>query len=133
MFRVLNQPPANSIDWVVNLHLPEEDSSYELPSSEFGMAVGSTKDDPIYCLQPFRGCRLAISVCEDLPSDFDFMEFLTKWFKAAKLNNIQRFFIQLTRIPESGEGFPDLITVDQSGEIFSQEFRAMIPYPHAQE
>lgn len=130
MLRVLNQPPAGSIDWAINLHKPEEDASYELPSSEFGVAVGSINDEPISSLMPFRGCRVAISVCEDLPYEFDSLKFIESWFKAARLNALGLFFIQLTRIPESGEGFPELITADHTGAVHSQEFRVGIPYPH---
>lgn len=129
MLKIINHPPARSNIWTIELHMGySELPAY--PSEEFGVAVGSIKENPAYCLGLFRGCRVAISVFEDLPHEFDYMAFIKGWYKAAKLCCVGSFFIQLTRIPEKNEGFPELITVDHTGEIHSQTIKIGIPYPH---
>lgn len=129
MLQIINQPPKGSNLWTISLHVGYDDYP-ELPSDEFGVAAGSINDEPELCLRQFKGARVAISVCEDLPHQFNFLRFIERWFKTGRVNALGSFFIQLTRIPENNTGFPELITADHTGAIHSQEFRVGIPYPH---
>lgn len=137
MIRILNHPSAGSNVWEATVfHDLEEMASIDkelLKSSEFGVMIGTVFDDPLVALRPLKSCRLSVTSWGEFPSEFDHMKLIEKWFKAAKINHLGWFFLQISKEPQGNVGFPVTYAVTQEGKVFEDSYAIGCPFPHAWE
>lgn len=133
MIQVINHPPAGSNLWEATIFADLEElatvDKAVLKFEEFGVMVGNVYDDPIVALRELKTEKLAVTGWGDFPSDFDHMEFLGRWFRAAKINHLGSFFLQISKIPQTGAGFPVTYMVTNDGKIFEDSYAIGCPYP----
>lgn len=133
MIRIVNLPPAGSNLWEASIFADLEDLATVdkdvLKSEEFGVMVGSVFDDPSVALRDLKTEKLTVTSWGDFPSDFDHMDFLGRWFRAAKINHLGNFFLQISKKPRTGTGYPVTYAVTNDGKIFEDSYSIGCPYP----